>query len=390
MSREPKGTGTIVPLGKKSLVKVPVGSYPNGNTRYRTKTCQTRTEAKRIRSQLLAERDAGKLLANSAERLEKFATNLLFRQEGIVAERTADGYLRNLQKHVFPRFGKRYMSDIKPVELEELFNDLAMNLKTNTVNNVRTALSKVFSEAERLEVVTKNPVRRTRKMRSQVDDTLHRYPPLSPLEARRLIEAADGHWLQDYLRLAIGLGMRQGEILGLQWSEIDFGEGMLRVQRTISYDSIRQLDGRTKYTLSVKPPKTRNSRRDVKLPAKLVTMLSRRLGDQMTKESVGRAYVFHSANGNPLSASSVRKQYRRLIDDHGLRFVRMHDLRHTFAHILLEADGGNLSSVSRALGHSSVAVTLDVYGHSAGIAEQATAKMDAILYGEEADSSPAA
>ena len=176
MSREPKGTGTTVPVGKKFMVKVPFSSYPNGITRYRTKTCQTRTEAKRIRSQLLLERDSGKLMANSEQRLEKFATNLLFRQEGIVAERTADGYIRNLQKHVFPKFGKRYMSDIKPVELEQLFNDLAMTLKTNTVNNVRTALSKVYSEAERLEVVANNPVRRTRKMRSRLDETPHRYP----------------------------------------------------------------------------------------------------------------------------------------------------------------------------------------------------------------------
>jgi integrase len=227
-------------------------------------------------------------------------------------------------------------------------------------------------------------------MRSHSDETLHRYPPLSSFEARRLIEIADGHWLQDYLKLAIGLGLRQGEILGLQWSDIDFGEEVLRVQRTISYDSIRQMDGRTKYALSVKPPKTRNSKRDVKLSEELLTMLSRRLGDQLTKDFVAREYVFHSANGNPLAASSVRKQYKHLIDEHGLRYVRMHDLRHTFATILLDQDGGNLSGVSRALGHSSIAVTLDVYGHSAGVAEQATAKMDAILYGEETDVSPAA
>ena len=390
MSRELKGTGTIVPLGKKFMVKVPVGRYPNGLTRYRTKTCQTRTDARRVRSQLLVERDAGKLIANSVQRLENFATSLLFRQEGVVAERTADGYLRNLQKHVFPKFGNRYMSDIKPVELEQLFNDLAITLMTNTVNNVRTALSKVFSEAERLEVVANNPVRRTRKMRSHMDETVCRYPPLTVSEVRSLFEVADGHWLQDYLKLAIGLGMRQGEIFGLQWSDIDFDEGVLRVQRTISYDSIRQMDGRTRYGLSVRPPKTRNSRRDLKLSEELLTMLSGRLGDQLAKEFVAREYVFHSVNGNPLTASSARKQYRRLIDDHGLRFVRMHDLRHTFAHILLEADGGNLSGVSRALGHSSIATTLDVYGHSAGVAEQATTKMDAILYGGETDRSSAA
>lgn len=390
MSREPKGTGTIVQFGKKFMVKVPVGSYPNGITRYRTKTCQTRTDAKRVRSQLLLERDAGKLMANSDQRLEKFATNLLLRLEGIVAERTADGYIRNLRKHVFPTFGKRCMSDIKTLELEQLFNDLATTHMTNTVNHVRTALSKVFSEAERLEIVAHNPVRRTRKMRSQTDEALHRYPPLSLSEARSLINAAHGHWLQDYLKLALGLGMRQGEVLGLQWSDIDFGEGILRVQRTISYDSILQKDGRSRYTLSIKPPKTRNSRRDLKLSEEVLTMLRERLGDQLSNEHKAPNYVFHCANGNPLSASSVRKQYRNLIREHGLRYVRMHDLRHSFATILLDQDGGNLSGVSRALGHSSIAVTLDVYGQSAGVADQATAKMDDILYGGETDASSAA
>lgn len=219
MSRETKGNGTIVLLGKKYQVKIPVGQYPNRITRYKTQVCATKSEAKKVRAQLIAQRDAGKLVANSEQRLEKFATSLLLRQEGIVSERTADGYLRNLRKHIFPTFGKRYMSDIKPVELEQLFNDLAMTLKTNTVNNVRTALSKVYSEAERLEVVANNPVRRTRKMRSSLDEAPRRYPPLTLCEARNLIEVADGHWLQDYLKLAIGLGMRQGEILGLQWSE---------------------------------------------------------------------------------------------------------------------------------------------------------------------------
>jgi integrase len=386
MSREPKGTGTIVLLGKKFMVKVPFGSYPNGNTRYRTKTCQTRTEAKKIRSQLLMERDAGKLMANSEQRLEKFATNLLLRQERIVAERTADGYFRNLQNHVFPKLGKRYMSDIKPLELEELFNDLARTHRTSTVNNVRTALSKVFSEAERLEIVNSNPVHRTRKMRSQTNERIHRYRPLSECEARTLINIADGHWLLDYLKLALGLGMRQGEILGLKWSDIDFDKCVLRVQRTISYDSILQIDGRSKYTLSVKPPKTRNSKRDLSLSEELMTMLSMRLAKEITSPE----YIFHCENGNPLSASSVRKQYRKMLDQHGFRYVRMHDLRHSFATILLDQNGGNLSGVSRALGHSSIAVTLDVYGHSAGVADQATAKMDAILYGEEADTSSAA
>ena len=386
MSRETKGNGTIVLLGKKYQVKIPVGQYPNRITRYKTQVCATKSEAKKVRAQLIAQRDTGKLIANSEQRLEKFATSLLLRQEGIVAERTADGYLRNLQKHVFPKFGKRYMFDIKPIELEQLFNDLATTLKTNTVNNVRTALSKVYSEAERLEVVLNNPVKRTRKMRSHLDETLHRYPPLTVSEAKKLFEIAKGHWLLDFLMLALGLGMRQGEILGLRWSDVDFQEGVLRVQRGVSYDSIRQMDGSSRYTLSVKPPKTRNSRRDLKLSDELLTMFSERLADDVTPAG----YVFHTEKGNPLSSSSVRKQYSNLIRSHGLRFVRMHDLRHSFATILLEANGGNLSGVSRALGHSSVAVTLDVYGHSAGVTEQATSNMNAILYGEETEASPAA
>jgi integrase len=150
------------------------------------------------------------------------------------------------------------------------------------------------------------------------------------------------------------------------------------------------MDGRTIYTLSVKPPKTRKSKRDLKLCDELLAMLRARLGDQLTNEFVTREYVFHSDSGKPLAASSVRKQYRKMVKEHGLRFVRMHDLRHSFAHILLEADGGNLSGVSRALGHSSIAVTMDVYGHSAGVAEQATAKMGAMLFGEVTDISPAA
>ena len=388
MSRESKGTGSIVPLAKKWMVKIPIGKYPNGTTRYKTQVCVTRTEARKVRLLLLVERDAGKLMVGQEQRLEKFATFLLFHQQR-VTERTADGYLRDLQKHVFPRFGQRYMSDIKPIEFEQLFNDLVTTLRTNTVNHVRTALSNVYSEAERLEIVPNNPIHRTRKMRAQQGEKPCRYPPLSPEEAREFIRAASGSWLQDYLKLAIGLGMRQGEILGLQWSDIDFREGILHVQRTISWDSIRQPDGISTYGLFVKPPKTRNSRRDLNLSSELLAMFEERFSQHLSNYCAPTEYIFHCSSGTPYSASSVRKQFKKMILDHGLRYVRMHDLRHTFATILLDQDGGNLSGVSRAMGHSSISVTLDVYGHSAGVADQATAKMDEILFGAYSKNSEA-
>ena len=98
MTRTTRGEGTIQALsGGAYLVKVPVGRYKNGVTRYKTSTCRNMRDAKRVRRELLVDRDAGRLALGTQQSLRIFATQLLIRSVGEISRKTADGYLRNLR-----------------------------------------------------------------------------------------------------------------------------------------------------------------------------------------------------------------------------------------------------------------------------------------------------
>ena len=148
MKRAPKGDGSIsqLPSGKW-LVKVPVGKTAKGATRYHTRKCESKSEARHRRSELLALRQSQMLVAGPRQTLQKYATEVLLNGNDRISDRTRDGYFRSLRKHVFPILGSRCLADVRPQELESLFSRLRRNHSASTVNNVRVALSKVFATA---------------------------------------------------------------------------------------------------------------------------------------------------------------------------------------------------------------------------------------------------
>jgi integrase len=99
-------------------------------------------------------------------------------------------------------------------------------------------------------------------------------------------------------------------------------------------------------------------------------------------------YVFTNNQGGPLDESNFRKKYVRFLTENGQRYIRIHDLRHTFATVLVEEDTGQLASVSQALGHSSLAITMDRYAKTAKVETQATSRMSEIMYPERGRVAP--
>src|SRR5581483_10505223 len=177
---------------------------------------------------------------------------------------------------------------------------------------------------------------------------------------------------------AITTGMRRGEVLGLRWEDTDLEEGRVRVRRTV----IATNDG-----VHFSTPKTSASRRSVPLPAETVAGL-RTWKAQQARERLawGEAYndfglVFSRENGEPFHPDVVSKTFEKRGEKIKLPRIRFHDLRHTFATLALEA-GVPAKVVSVILGHSSVAITLDVYSHSVpALEEAATAKVASLIFG---------
>jgi integrase len=184
--------------------------------------------------------------------------------------------------------------------------------------------------------------------------------PLSPAQARTLLEAAKSNRLEALYVLAVTTGMRQGELLGLKWGDVDLKCGTVRVRRTLTLAK-----GGPRLT----EPKTKGSRRQIRLTASAVAALERHRANQ-DGEGAARGHnwkdqglVFCSRRGTPIRRDNLHsKSWKPLLGRAGLPDTRFHDLRHTCATLLL-TKGVHPKIVSEMLGHSSIAITLDTYSH---------------------------
>jgi integrase len=176
-------------------------------------------------------------------------------------------------------------------------------------------------------------------------------------------------------QLALSTGMRQGEILGLRWKDVDFEKRLIYIRQTLSHD------GKT----FNKGAKTKSSMRTINLSSSTIKVLKeRKLYLAKEKLRMGPIYkdldlIACTQYGTPLNASNIRRSFNRLIQMSNVPKIRFHDLRHTHATLLL-SKGVNIKVISERLGHSNIKVTLDTYSHVLPtMQEEAVRKLDEIL-----------
>ncbi len=289
-----------------------------------------------------------------------------------------DEYLVNY--HVKPVLGRHRLNKLSPAHVQGFYSGrLDAGLSSSTVHKIHTVLHKALSQAVAWSLVPRNvteavkpPAPSPREMR-----------PLTTDEARRLLDAARGDRLEALYILAITTGMRQGELLGLKWSDVDLEEpenGSLCVRRTLT-----RIDGGKRVVLG--EPKTRKSRRTLRLTPEAVQILRRHLELQM--EEIGllgdrygdQGLVFTTEAGTPVNPSNLRQRsFAPLLRRAGLPPIRFHDLRHTCATLLL-AQGTHPKFVQELLGHATIAITLDTYSHVLpGMGDQTVRAMQDALY----------
>lgn len=196
---------------------------------------------------------------------------------------------------------------------------------------------------------------------------------LSPDEIDRFLEAArqTDHYV--FFASLLCTGLRRGELLALRWRNLDLERAVLYVLETAF-----KL-GNGEYV--IKEPKTPHSRRAVSLPVSLLSLLLAYRADQEKKGAIlgGDDFVFSGYDGAPLSPNAVTLAFRRIIKKAKLNHLRVHDLRHTHATLMLKA-GVHPKVVSERLGHASVGITLDTYSHVLpGLQEVAVEKFDEVL-----------
>lgn len=299
-----------------------------------------------------------------------------------LAPTTQDGYERIVRLYIVPTIGNVKLADIKPPTVRRMLTTLTdQGLSPATARQARSVLSAALQQAVFDGLIQTNPVRGVRSPRQT--NTSGR--TLTPDEARTLLRAAQGHEYEALVYVLLSLGLRRGEALGLSWSDIDL-EGpapKLTVRRSLKRDARERT--------YLDEPKTARSRRTIHLPGTLVDVLRRHKARQAEQRlAFGAGWggrwadedlVFTTSIGTALDPRRVTRTIEAIAVSAGLGKWTPHELRHSAASLLL-AQNVPLKTVSEMLGHSSIRVTADVYGHllDDARAEAATA-MESALWG---------
>ncbi len=326
-------------------------------------------EARQVLAERMWERRNGKSRVTRdkmtvAEFMRKWQENYLAVQQqlGRLKPSTVSSYQSNLACHIVPFFGAMQSCDVTLAHVQEFIKALlAKGLSPKTIGNVIVILKEMFKHAVQWGHLDTNPVQYVERPRGEDKEM----DVLNLDEIRRLLDAQEEP-LRTLLLTAVLTGMRQGELFGLQWEDIDFEAHQIHVRRALWHGTLGT-------------PKSRRSRRAIDMPPTLEEAL-RRLSTKRRSE-----FVFCSERGTPLDADNFRhREFPQALRRAGLRRVRFHDLRHTYTSLLI-AHGAHPKYIQAQLGHASIQTTLDRYGHLMPQVHQAEArKLDQLVFGNQA------
>ncbi len=270
---------------------------------------------------------------------------------------TYEFYRHNIDKHIVPRFRDYNLSNITTHMIDEFLADKqreiskdvntgrARQLSPTTVGYLALILKMIFKRAIIWEYLIKNPaeyVERPRAAKHEMD-----FLNIEELQCfLSSVETKDPAYYPLFLTAAL-TGMRRGELLGLKWGDVNWTNNQIHVRRSATADSLGK-------------PKSSAGTRAIIVPPMLISVLRKhRLASPASEQDL----MFPNASGTIIDGPHmVRRHFKPALRRAGLREVRFHDLRHTYASILI-SQGENLKFIQSQLGHSSAQITLDRYGH---------------------------
>jgi integrase len=345
----------------------------------------TKKEAGKAITELLAKRDAGTLTAPTRTTLESFA-----RDEWLPEARTrlrattVQSYEYALEKLVLPRLGHRRLTEITPAEVGGLYQALLATggrdgekLSGRTVQLTARVLRRVLGDAAERGYCSRNPAERVKAPTAE----RHEMRAWDGGQSRQFLASVADHRLRALFVFLLATGTRRGEALGLRWSDCDLDAGRVSIARALVSVG---------YEIQWSEPKTAKGRREIKLDSATIAELRAHRARQLEERlAAGETWqdgdlVFCREDGSPLHPQAVSKMFEKLVAAAGLPKLSLHGLRHTHATAGLRA-GIPARVMQERLGHSNVAITLDIYSHvAAEMHDDAADMLGALLFGEEA------
>jgi integrase len=373
--------GQIIKRGERTwLVRIFMGRDAKGKQIFHHKTIHgTKKDAEQYRNKVVREKDLGVFVEPAALAVDEYLDKWLqTAARPRLRERTFVDYSEVLKRYVRPTVGAKRLCDVRPLDIQNIYTEmLERGLSARSVRYTHAVFSSALKQAVKWNMLTQNPAEQVELPRA----TRKEMQSLTAEDAGRFLLEARKDRLSALFAMALATGMRPEEYLALQWKDVDLETRIVTVQRALVWN--RKGGG---WTFTA--PKTARSRRNIPLPESLAQALTahrRRQSEARLKAGTGyQKYdlVFATRDGTPIMPRNLlSRHFKPILKRAKLpHSVRLYDLRHTCASLLLAANE-HPKIVSERLGHASIVLTLDTYSHVLPSMQQAaTDKLEKMLF----------
>lgn len=349
--------GSIVKKGNKWYIVVDERDERNKRKRKWISGFNTEKEAEKALPQILLDLQNGQLIDNTNITVREFLERFLEKKKGKVTASTYDRYRLAINRGIDILGPDKRVQKVKPADIQRLSDELSAQLSPNGALSYYRVINTAFRTALG-EILKSNPFDSESVMAPRAQKT--KMKTWSEEHIKIFLNAVRGHVMYLVTVLAVTCGLRRGEILGLQWEDVDFINKRLNIVNSLVH---------VNNELILQDTKTSGSRRSVALPTIAIEALKEQKSRQdFYRSKLGEGnyiesdYVCTWEDGRPIPPKYVNKKMSRIYKKLDIPKIRFHDLRHTHATLLLKSNV-NIKVIQERLGHSRVSITLDTYSH---------------------------
>lgn len=287
--------------------------------------------------------------------IENFLLDFLEKHKVNLSITTYSCYIRICKKYLIPILGSYKLDELKPIHVQNYVDDLIGILTPQTIKIHINILNLALKKAYRLRMIRENivdliEVPRVKKFKNNI---------YNKEDMIKLLDTCKDTSLELHINLAIGLGLRISEILGLTWDNIDFSENTITIDKITVRDNGKVI---------LKNPKTETSERTISAPREIINMLKFYKKKQFEAKLQGEIknkmnLVFFDKKENPIAQDVLSKKFNKFLQENDLEHIRFHDLRHSHVTLLINSKVP-IKVISERVGHSNINTTLSIYAHA--------------------------
>ena len=335
---------------------------------------KTQSEARAWLRKTLNQVDSGITFLGAQMELGKYLEQWLITVKTSVRPKTYDQYKQIVTNHIVPILGRIKLKDVRPDHVQSLYNTkLKSGTSNRTVRMIHAVLHVALNQALQMGIISRNPsdaVIKPKLIKKEMKT-------LTDTQVQTLLLAVHGTRYEALYLLAVTTGLREGELLGLKWSDLDWITRNLSIQR-----QLQRLSGQG---MVFSEPKSASGRRVIALGSATIEKLREHYKRQQWERLAAGDHwveydlIFPTTIGSPSDWRNLVRSFKDVLRTSNLPNIRFHDLRHTAATLMLQ-QGIHPKVVQERLGHSQISLTLDTYSHVLpNMQEEAAEKIDELI-----------